>query len=124
MLSGPANAGWRLAAHTLRMKKVKNPSVRSAVTTDTTGLTPRPTGPVLMRKAIPSTSAIAPPTLRNPCVGALMSAMNSKSASSINRPPAMFTGRFASDTTASTAAMPPTTPGRIRPGLDSSVMIP
>ena len=47
-----------------------------------------------------------------------------QSARSISRAPAMFTGRLASETMARIAAMPPTTPGRIAPGVDSSVMIP
>ena len=42
----------------------------------------------------------------------------------MSKAPAMFTGRLASETMARIAATPPTTPGRIAPGVESSVMIP
>ena len=79
---------------------------------------------MVMRKAMPRTSANTPPTERNPCVGALRSAMNSTSASIIISAPAMLSGRLARETIASTAASPPITPGKISPGFDISVMMP
>ena len=95
-----------------------------ATATETSGFTPRPTGPVLIRNAIPRTRAKTPPTLRKPWVGALRSATKRSSASSISSAAAMFTGKLASEMMASTAASPPTTPGKIKPGFESSVMMP
>ena len=90
----------------------------------TTGFTPSPTGPVFMRNAMPTIRESTPPKLKMPWVLAFKSARNRIIASSIIKAPAMLTGRLASDTSARTAAMPPTTPGRIAPGVVSSVMMP
>src|SRR5467141_522877 len=93
--SDPVVTGRRRAIHTLRMKKTKNPAVTAAAMMAASGLTPSPMGPVLMRNAIPNSSATTPPALRIPCVLALISAMKRTSASNNSRAPARFTGRLA-----------------------------
>src|SRR6266567_2595526 len=60
--------------------KTKKPKLIRPDSAISTGLTPSPTGPVLIRKASQSTSATTPPALRKPWVLALRSATKSPRA--------------------------------------------